>query len=272
VPATAIALALGAALLHALWNVLLARSEDPRAATAGAVLIGWAAIVPVAVITWRVDAHAWPFIVASGVAETVYVILLAAAYRRAELSVVYPVARGVAPVIVLLASVVLLGETSTVGEALGVVSVGIGVLVVRGVRRVSAPGVGAGFAIAMVIATYTLIDSQGVRHAAPVPYLAASMTLPAIAYPVLVGRSQGLGALRSAIGATTAIVGLLIFGAYGLVLAALTVAPPAPVAAVRETSVVIATGLAAWILHEDVTRRRALGAALVVLGVELVVH
>jgi drug/metabolite transporter (DMT)-like permease len=272
VPATAIALALGAAVLHAVWNVLLARSEDPRGATAVAVVVGWVAIVPVAALTWRVDARAWPFIVASGVAETIYVILLATAYRRAELSVVYPIARGVAPVIVLLVSVAVLGEPSTLGEALGVVSVGAGVLIVRGVRRVSAPGVGAGLAIAATIATYTLIDAQGVQHAAPVPYLAASMALPAIAYPVLVGRTQGLGALRSAVGATSAIVGLLIFGAYGLVLAALTLAPPAPVAAVRETSVVIATGLAALVLHEHVTRRRAIGAALVVLGVELVIR
>jgi drug/metabolite transporter (DMT)-like permease len=272
VPATALALTLCAAFMHAVWNVLVARSPDPRPTTALGVVTGWVLILPVALATWRFAPAAWPYALASGVFETAYVALLAGAYRRHELSVVYPVARGVAPVVVLVLSVAVLGSSSTVTEAVGVLLVAIGVMVLRGIRRASVPGVAPGLAIAGVIACYTVIDSQGVLHAAPASYLAVSMALPALASPLIVRRTQGAGALSGAVGWTPVAVGLLTFGAYGFVLAALTQAPVAVVAAVRETSVVIATGLAAWILHENVTRTRVLGAVLVLLGMELVLR
>jgi drug/metabolite transporter (DMT)-like permease len=96
------------------------------------------------------------------------------------------------------------------------------------------------------------------------------MAIPALVYPLLVGRA-GVGPLRSAIGPTTIAAGVFLFAAYGLVLWALTLAPPAPVAAVRETSVVIATVLAAKVLHERVTRLKIAGACAVVAGAALVV-
>src|SRR4051794_14125292 len=97
-PLDALALALGAAGLHAFWNVLLARERDVEAATALALLALLAVLVLPAAFTWRVDGEAVPYIVASGALELAYIALLAAAYRRYELSLVYPVARGLAPV------------------------------------------------------------------------------------------------------------------------------------------------------------------------------
>jgi hypothetical protein len=112
VPASALALALGAAALHAVWNVLLARAEDVRAATTVALVVGVALFAPVAAVTWDVEAAAIPWIVASAALELLYFGLLTAAYGRSDLSLVYPIARGVAPVLVL-------AGATLVGAALG---------------------------------------------------------------------------------------------------------------------------------------------------------
>src|ERR1043166_4847409 len=98
----ALLLALGAATLHAVWTLLLRGSRDTEAATAVAVVTFVVVLAPLAAFTWDVDGAAWKYIVPSGALELVYVALLAAAYRRFELSLVYPIARGLAPVATLL--------------------------------------------------------------------------------------------------------------------------------------------------------------------------
>ena len=109
-PADAFALALGAAVLHALWNVLLARTRDPQAATAAAFCMAVAIFAPVAAARWRVEAGAWKYIAGSAAFELAYVLLLSAAYARAPLSVFYPIARGLAPVLVLVVAVARAGR------------------------------------------------------------------------------------------------------------------------------------------------------------------
>jgi len=101
-PLDALALALGAAVLHALWNLLLARERDTEAATAVALISLVAVLVLPAVLTWHVESAAVPYVLGSAALELAYVGLLAAAYRRFDLSVVYPVARGLAPVLALI--------------------------------------------------------------------------------------------------------------------------------------------------------------------------
>src|SRR5215210_1933368 len=100
-PLSALSLALAAAFLHALWNLLLARARDTQAATAVALLVAVAAFAPAAAQTWRVEPSVWPYLVASSCLELAYFALLAFAYGRAEMSLVYPLARGSAPVLVL---------------------------------------------------------------------------------------------------------------------------------------------------------------------------
>lgn len=269
-PLSAFLLALGAAFVHALWNLLLARTRDPEAATAVALLVAQIAFAPVAVAVWDVDAAVWPYLVASGAFELVYFALLAAAYRRAELSVVYPLARGIAPVLVLLVGVVVLSHATSAGQVVGVCLVGAGVLLVRGFRRpADERGVAFGLAIAGCIAAYTLIDKDGIRYANPIVYLELSMLLPALAYAGGIARLKGGAALREELHPGTVVAGIATFTAYALVLAALERASAASVAAVRETSVVIATALAGVVLKERVTRARLAGSALVVGGVAL---
>src|SRR5439155_24222635 len=248
-PVTALVLALTAAFVHALWNLLLARARDTEAATAVALLVAVVAFAPVAAVAWRVDWAVWPFVVATGAFELAYFALLAAAYRRSELSLVYPLARGTAPVLVLG-----LGAATGFGaswlQGLGVVLVGAGVVLVRGLGRGGAGGVGVALAIAGCIAAYTLIDKRGLRHAGPIPYLELSMIGPSLVYAGAVVAARGRGRVRAELEPSIVAAGLAVFGAYALVLAALQRASAASVAAVRETSVVIAAILAGRVLAE----------------------
>ena len=270
-PPGAVALALGAAVLHAVWNLLLARAEDTDAATAVALAIGVALFAVPAALLWEVDASAWPYIAASAVFEIGYVITLAAGLGRGDLSVVYPLARGSAPVLVLAVSAGALGAATSPWQVAGVALVAVGILLVRGMSRPDDPTVVAlALACGACIAGYTLVDSRGLDHAAALPYLWVVMALSAGAYLPLIARTRGRAALTGALTPATVVAGALFFGAYLLVLAALRLAEPGPVAAVRETSVVIATALGYVILREPVTRARAAGAAVVVTGIALV--
>lgn len=269
-PLSALLLALAAAVIHALWNVLLARAHDPEAATAVALVVAIVVFAPVAVIVWDVELAAWPYLVVTAALQLVYFVLLIAAYRRAELSVVYPIARGIAPVLVLATGVAALGAGTSPAQVVGVLLVGAGVLLIRGLRAPSDPrGHVFGLAIAGVIAAYTLVDKRGIEHATPIAYLELAMIAPTAVYAAGVGRRKGAAALRAEAGPAAVVAGLCTFGAYVLVLAALQRASAASVAAVRETSIVIAAALAALVLNERVGPERLAGAILVVAGVAL---
>jgi drug/metabolite transporter (DMT)-like permease len=251
---------------------LLVRRADPQAATAVALLVGSAAWFPVALLTWDVRVEAWPFVIASSAVELTYFALLAYAFRHASFSVVYPVGRGLAPVLVLIVGALVLGQRASVGQVAGILLVGFGILLVRGLAGGAAPGrdLALGLSIAATIATYTLIDQQGLRHAGPLAYLWLIMTLPGTTYALIQSRRVGSGGLRAQLVAPVALAGLGMFGSYAFVLAALTISTAAPVAAVRESSVVIATLAAALLGIEPVGPRRLVGSAIVVAGVVLI--
>jgi drug/metabolite transporter (DMT)-like permease len=263
-PTAALVLALGAAVLHAGWNLLLAREPDTQAATAVALGTLVLAVAPVAAFTWHVERAAVPYVVGSGLLELVYVVLLAAAYARYELSVVYPLARGLAPVAALaISGAFALASPSTAGIA-GVLLVAVGILLVRGAR--GGRGALLGLTIGVVIGAYTVVDRYGIQHAAAAPYLLLVLGLPALAYPLVLRDPTGI---RAALRLMPMVIGLLTGGAFLLVLLALRRAPAASVAAVRESSVVFAAALAAVVLHEQVGPRRLAGSAVVVAGVAL---
>jgi drug/metabolite transporter (DMT)-like permease len=262
-PLIALALALAAAALHAAWNLLVRAREDPEAATAVAVVVMVVGVLPVALVTWDVDTDVWRYLVPSAVLELVYVALLGAAYRRYELSVVYPVARGLAPVAALGVAVAAAGARPGRWEIAGVLVVAVGVLLVRGAA--GGRGVALGLVIAAAIGGYTVLDRYGIRHADPASYLVLVMSLSALAYPPFVG----LRRVRAAVSWTTVLVGVLSSAAYLFVLLALRHASAPSVSAVRETSVVMAALLAAVFLHERVGPARFAGAALVAAGVVL---
>jgi drug/metabolite transporter (DMT)-like permease len=256
VPAGALGLALAAAVVHAVWNLLLAGARDSQASTAVGMCVGCIVFLPA--LTGEIESDVWPYVVASSALELVYFALLALAYSRFELSAVYPLARGSAPVFVLL-----VGGVSLLLQAVGVVLVACGVLLVRGLRRGDWRETALALGVGLSIAGYTLVDKHGLDHADPLPYLVLVLVVPAVAYAGYIGRAR----LRPAFGWRAVVAGVGMFGAYGLTLAALRLADAAPVAAVRETSIVIATLLGALVLGEAVGRARMAGAFVIVAGV-----
>jgi drug/metabolite transporter (DMT)-like permease len=263
VPADALALALAAAVVHAVWNVLLAGARDVQAATAVALLLGTVLFAVPAALERSLSDAAVPYLAVAAGLQAVYIGLLAAAYARTEMSVIYPVARGSAPVFVLVAT------TPSLVQALGVLVVVAGVIAVRGWRRpASGADLGLALAIGACIAAYTVVDSHGVDHAGAVTYLELELGLSALLYAGWLA-ARGV-ALRPAVGLRTLAAGAGTFGAYGLTLGALQLAPAAAVAAVRETSVVFGVLFAAVALRERVTAARLAGAVVVAAGVALV--
>ena len=206
-PVDAFLLALGAAALHAGWNVLVARAEDVRAATTVALVVGVVLFAPVAVLTWEVEAAAVPWIVASVVLELAYFFLLTTAYRSSDVSLVYPIARGVAPVLVLVGASIA-GAALGALQALGVVLVGAGVLLVRGARRhADRRGVLLALAIATTIAGYTLVDNEGIEHASAIAYLELVLVPVAVAALVAHAVTGRLASVRRELGPATIAAG-----------------------------------------------------------------
>jgi drug/metabolite transporter (DMT)-like permease len=249
------------------WNLLLAGARDSHAFAVVVLLVGALVGAPVAVFFWDFHAAVWPYLLASSALELAYFGLLAFAYTHAELSVVYPLARGLAPVLVLAGAIVFTGADTSARQVGGVALVGAGILLVRGVRG----GRGAWLAvlIACTIASYTVVDKHGVAHASPVAYLEVMSAFTGLAYASIFVAFRGVRGLRAEVGWKSVGAGVGTFAAYACVLAALQLASAASVAAVRESGVLVATALAAIFLHERVTPWRAGGAVLVVAGVIL---
>jgi drug/metabolite transporter (DMT)-like permease len=171
-------------------------------------------------------------------------------------------------VLVLVVSVLFLGVSVSVVAAGGVLLVGTGVVLVRGLRQ-RPPGRDLGLALAVggCIAAYTLVDKQGIRHASPVAYLELVFVAMTAVYLAVIAARRGAAVLRRALTPSVALIGVGCFGSYALILLALKHASAPSVAAVREVSVLIATVAAARTLGEPVGLERLAGAALVVGGI-----
>ena len=265
-PTSALLLALGSAVLHAAWNLLIARARDVEAAAAATFVLSIAIAAPFAAVWWQADAGVWPWALVSTLLEIVYVVGLAYAYRTTDVSFVYPLTRGLAPVLALGFAVVVLGRGASLTEVGGVLLVAGGVVLVRGVGATGdARALMLVVTIATSIAAYTLVDRVGIRHAGALTYFVLVLAGPCLVYPNLVGRR----ALRAELHASTLAAALANVGSFVLALLALRTAAAASVLAVRSSSIVIATLLAGRLLAERVTTPRLAGSALVFCGVAL---
>ncbi|HEX4282327.1 MAG TPA: EamA family transporter [Solirubrobacteraceae bacterium] len=270
-PLSALLLALAAAAVHAAWNLLLSGEEDTHAASAVALVVGTIVFVPVALTDWRIDSAAVPYVAGSSALELAYLALLATGYSLAAMSFIYPIARGSAPVLVLVVGVIALGATVSALAAVGVVVVAVAIVLVRGVGASGRPrDLGLALAVGACIAGYTLVDKHGIVHAAPLTYLVVVLGVPGIVYALAVWRVRGAAVLRAAVSRSTLLAGIGMFGAYALALAALRLAPAASVAAVRESSVVMATAFLAFSGRERIGPERLAGAIAVVAGIALI--
>jgi drug/metabolite transporter (DMT)-like permease len=264
---------LGAGFLHALWNAMLKQAAgDPLLDTA--LIVAGGSIVALALLplVGAPGRDAWPFMVVSAVIHFGYYVTLAGAYRRGDLSFAYPLMRGVAPLIVTVLGIVFLGEHPTATTLAGIALISLGILVIAWYAGGRHTAVAAGWALAnaVIIALYTLVDGAGTRASGNaggyvcwlmflegLPYLAwIYATRGRVAHDYLVRRWR-----RGIAG------GAASLAAYGIALWAMTRAPVAVVAALREVSVLFAAGIGAWVLKEGFGWKRMVGAATVVAGV-----
>jgi drug/metabolite transporter (DMT)-like permease len=259
---------LGAALLHASWNALVKASGDKQLDTvAVAASSGLLALLVAPWLAFPAPAS-WPWLAASTLVHILYFVFLAGAYRWGELSYVYPIMRGGGPLIVALAGMAALGEILPFWQMGGVVLISAGILGFASGshdRRATLYAV----ANAVVIAAYTLIDAQGARASgSPVAYALWFFAANGVVITAMGGLQRGrelpaylrLHWLRIGIGGACAV------GAYGIALWAMTLAPVALVAALRETSVIFAALLGAIFLNEKLTRRRLAATGAVLAG------
>jgi drug/metabolite transporter (DMT)-like permease len=298
-PTLAIGLVLVAAVLHAGWNVLLKTSGDTLWTAVRLQAIGTAILLPIGFAAWlwngrpAVSAEAFWLAIASGVVEAIYFVCLSAAYKRGALSLVYPLARGSAPLLAVAVGIFLLGEQLVPLALAGVASLLVGILLVarpwQALQRAGAAQRGAiGFALATgaSIATYSAIDRLGVRATEPWLYgsILAVAATTFLAITVVVGRRVGFlapapvadPATRPANGPLRpgplrdAIAGVLALAAYLLVLMAYSIAPLATVAPLRESGIVLAAAWGTLRMGEAAGRRdagsRIAAAGLVVVG------
>jgi drug/metabolite transporter (DMT)-like permease len=265
---------LAAALLHAGWNALL------KAAPGGDPLLDMASVVAGSSLTGIVaapfvglpDAAAWKFAAASTIVHFGYYVTLSQAYRTGDLSFAYPLMRGTAPLLVTILGVVFLREWPSTQGAVGIALISLGIVSIALVRRSRHPPAAAAWALtnALIIAAYTLIDGAGARAPNnPASYVVWLTILEAFPFLGWIFMRRGPAALtylrrgwrRGLAG------GAASLAAYGIVLWAMTRAPVAAVAALRETSVLFAALIGAWWLKEGFTLPRLVGAASVVLGI-----
>ncbi|BEL05090.1 DMT family transporter [Actinoplanes sichuanensis] len=264
VPGGALALVLAAALVHALWNVLFARGGRGIGVLAVTNAAGFVAWAPVALGRWSIEAAVWPYLLAGAAFQIYYLLVLNRAYARAPAHTVYPLARGLGPVLVLVVAVAVGARVpGWAVVAVGSISVGVWLTVTGSVdRRV----LGAAFPVAVSLAGFPFVAAYGLRHADPATYLWLS-TLPVTVGTLVAGRSE----LRAALRPMTVVTGVGMVAAGGLTMAALAMVEPSQVpavAALRETGILFVVPLS-WLLDRTFARRAAMGAVLVFVGVVL---
>ncbi len=270
------------AVLHAGWNALVKSSGDKALDTALVHFLGSMVALPPLLVVGPPPLVVWPFIAASLVIHIAYYVTLAGAYKHGDLGMTYPIMRGSAPLLVALGSSVVLGESLSALAWAGVLGITVGVALVG----LAHPGEALhhrralAFALtnAVVIAAYTFVDGTGVRltvaqGASALSYVLLLFVLDGFPYPALVVLRRDAAGRRAILAYAkkrwplAALGGAAAIGSYAIALWAMTRAPVAAVSAQRETSVLFATLLGAWLLKERLGAQRLAGAGVIVAGV-----
>ena len=280
---TSLALLLTAASLHALSNALIKSARDKLAFTWWMLTANLILGLPLILFVGDVPPIGWGIILVSGLIEAVYFITLTRAYALGDLSQVYPIARGSAPLFVLLWAGLFLDEAPTVG---GLIGIG---LIVGGLYLLNLPVLAEwkrpllGFKLpaarwalltGLLISIYSSIDKVGMRYVDPLPYLYLLLVVTWIALSGQALNADRRVALRAELKPNprhrlliAALVALLSSGAYGLALAALRLSPVSYVSPVREVSVVIGAWIGVRFMGERGGSLRVIAAMLIAAGI-----
>ncbi|MEO8386593.1 MAG: DMT family transporter [Betaproteobacteria bacterium] len=271
------------ALLHASWNALVKSSSDKSLDTALIHVLGGAVAVPLVLLAGLPPAASFPYLGVSIIIHIGYYIALAGAYRHGDLGMAYPIMRGTAPLLVAIFSGFVIGEYLSAAAWLGIAGISVGVLLLgwsRGMLADHAHRTALTFALsnAVIIAIYTIVDGLGVRAAvhqggSALQYVATLFLFDGFPYFMFVmwqrkaqQRVDAWAYMRKRW--PLALMGTLAsLGSYGIALWAMTQAPVATVAALREVSVLFAALLGTLLLKEVFGLRRAVGTLLILGGV-----
>jgi len=272
-----IGLVLLAALLHASWNAMAKSGGTPQFSIASYRLISAVCCLPLLFLFPLPLAASWPMLLASAIIHTAYYLTLSMSYRTGDLSQVYPLFRGLAPVLVVVGAALFANEYLPAGAMIGIGLVSAGLISITfaggAVGKIPAPALRWGLATSVLIAAYTVADGIGVRAAGnPFSYIVWLFVLE----PIPIGlwllardRSAWFGYMRAKPGKITA-GALAAATAYAMVIYAMGVAPMAMVSSLRETSVIFAALIGTLLFREPFGRQRIIAAILVCLGVVLI--
>ena len=263
-PLSAVLLVLASTVLHAGWNARLHRGGDPEVVIALAYLFVGIALLPAAVDDPPGEVLGW--VVASALAQGLYMGLLGSAYRTGSLGVAYPISRGTAPLLVGLGGWLLLDETPSAFTVVGLIVLVVGLLSLAGVgtQRQERRAMLLAAVTGLCTVGYSLIDARSVDLTGAMGYLSVIMIVSSVG--VLAVRQPGMARIRPVLG-QAAVVGVGQGGAYGLVLVAFQQAQAGQVAGLRQVSVVLGVLMA----REALGPRAMWGAVLVTVGAGLVV-
>jgi drug/metabolite transporter (DMT)-like permease len=275
-PPFAIGLLFISAILHTTWNLLLKQSDDKYISTWWAVLVGSALFLPVLLFTGLPARETWNLLVASVGLEVFYYGLLSYAYNDSDFSLIYPLARGTAPAMIALWSILFLGELPTPGGLAGLLIIIVGLIMVGSSGLVVSQnkphlkGIFLALAIALLISMYSVIDGAAVKRTAAFPYAILVFFLaPVITSPLVIKRYgwQNLFSAWTINRRRLFAIGLLTVSAYLLALTAYSIAPVSYSGAIREVSVVLGA-FAGWkILGETMGKQRLLGSVVIFIGI-----
>ena len=259
-----------AALLHASWNAIVKLGGDKLLTTI--LVTGWAAVLSATVLPWLPlpATDSWPWLAASAALQTGYYLLGARAYHSADMSLSYPLMRGCAPLLVAIAGTWLFDERLPTTAWAGIALISTGILCMAGASK--AHSIRLPLCIAMVIATYTLVDAQGARLSGnALSYTLWLFLLSGLPLPIwaLFARRQQLQGYLRGNWQRGLVGGFGTTASYAIALWAMTRAPVAVIAALRETSILFALLISALLLKEHISRRRLLAALLIIAGVVL---
>ena len=264
---------MAAAFMHATWNALIKLGTSKLTSMLILTVVQGGFGLIIALTRPMPDPHVWLWLLASGVFHSAYKLFLAYAYEQGDLSRVYPIARGTAPMVVLVISALFLADKIAGWEYVGIIILGLGILLMaRGVFSSGESRKLLPFALgsAMATAGYSIVDGLGAREAGDaVAYVGWLFALDAVFFTpcclALRGRSV-LQANRKA-WIMGSIAAVFSYGAYAIAVWAMTVAPIALVAALRETSILFAVLIGAVAFGEKMNLQKGVAAALIVAGV-----
>ena len=282
-----LSLVLLASLAHSTWNLLLKRSGDKEVFVWCLLAAASLMLVPLgAVLLWLnpIQGNGWWFVLATIILHILYFVLLGRGYSQGDLSLVYPIARGVGPMLVPFLAVLFLGETVGLPAIFGIATIVVGIYILawwgnfgmllrRPLEFLSSSATRYALLTGVTIAAYALVDKRGVGHVQPFLYMYLMTLGSAVGLSPYILRGKGIGAIQQEWQANLRpilVAGLLTFLAYGLVLTAFSLSRVSYVAPAREVGIVFGVLMGVFILKEPFGFGRLLGSGFILGGLVLI--